>query len=617
MTTQAPLSRKDRRVQIAKAAKIYGIKGQESLDLHEAFNALARGEVMRAVQLAHPVTQSHPASHHAWTVMGGAALAQREGATAKAFFAEALAVRPKDPLVLGGMAKAHVLAAEVEEAVGLIPRAFVAGSEDVGLARLYLELMSKLGRRHLAADLMEAHVRRLGDGGLCLKLADMLIDADEPNRAAEFYDQAWMIDPQSEAHRIGRLRALVTRCRFAEAEPLAQELLLTVKDRDAVMGLYLLMLRVAGRAEEAERLANDFDFATPEGFAHARGVLANIYQDRGDDAAADAAFLEAIHVTGSAGNMAKAYGVFLLRKGDYAAAAPYYVQRFPAQQRALIPAENAAPDNLPQLSRVILMGEQGIGDQLALLNLLRIAPLAEGAAVTLVTDARFGELLENNGLDVGHHDRRDFLSKPQQLAPNQLVYLGDLVRYLDGSDPEVRHGGYLVPEAARIQRLRERYTGMAAGAPVIGVAWKSASLIGHLRSIPLSRMVRALPQGALVVNLQYGETAGDIAEARAVRPDLRFVTDETVDQMTDLAGFAAQIAALDHVASIDNTTAHMCGALGHTRAHLLIPEGADCMWYWGGGGETDPWYGAARLHRQERAGDWEAPLAAVETALAR
>ena len=49
MTTQAPLSRKDRRVQIAKAAKIYGIKGQESLDLHEAFNALARGEVMRAV----------------------------------------------------------------------------------------------------------------------------------------------------------------------------------------------------------------------------------------------------------------------------------------------------------------------------------------------------------------------------------------------------------------------------------------------------------------------------------------------------------------------------------------------------------------------------------------
>ncbi|MFD2853679.1 hypothetical protein ACFSZS_01105 [Seohaeicola zhoushanensis] len=121
MTDQAALSRKDRRVRIAKAAKVYGIKGQESLDLHEAYNALARGEVMRAVQLAHPITQSHPASPHAWIVMGGAALAQREGRTAKAFFAEAQAMRPKDPLVLGGLAKAHVLDAEVEEAVTLIP----------------------------------------------------------------------------------------------------------------------------------------------------------------------------------------------------------------------------------------------------------------------------------------------------------------------------------------------------------------------------------------------------------------------------------------------------------------------------------------------------------------
>lgn len=617
MTDQAALSRKDRRVRIAKAAKVYGIKGQESLDLHEAYNALARGEVMRAVQLAHPITQSHPASPHAWIIMGGAALAQREGRTAKAFFAEARAMRPKDPLVLGGLAKAHVLDAEVEEAVTLIPRAFAAGSEDAGLARLYLELMAQLGRRVLAADLMEAHVLRLKDAGVCLKLADMLVDADEPNRAAKFYEQAYNLDPKPEAHQIGRLRGLVTQCRFAEAEPLALDLLGRVKDRDAVMGMYLLMLRVMGRSDEAENLAAGFDFASPEGFAHARGVMANIHQDRGDDAAADAAFLEAIHVTGAGGNMAKAYGVFLLRKGDYAAAAPHYAERFPAQQRALIPLENAAPDNLASLGRVLLMGEQGIGDQLALLELLRLAPLAPDAQVTLIADARFGPLLAGNTLGIAHHDRKDFLSNPQKLAPNQLVYLGDLTRYLDGAEPAARQGAYLVPDAARSDALRRKYSEMAHGAPVVGVAWKSTSLIGHLRSVPLARLAQALPQGALVVNLQYGDVAAEIKAAQEARPDLRFVTDAEVDQMTDLAGFAAQIAALDFVASIDNTTAHMCGALGHAGAHLLIPEGADCMWYWGGGGSSDPWYGAATLHRQEKASDWDAPLAALAEALAR
>jgi hypothetical protein len=34
---ETALSRKDRRARIAKASKIYGIKGSESLDLHEAY----------------------------------------------------------------------------------------------------------------------------------------------------------------------------------------------------------------------------------------------------------------------------------------------------------------------------------------------------------------------------------------------------------------------------------------------------------------------------------------------------------------------------------------------------------------------------------------------------
>ena len=38
--------------------------------------------------------------------------------------------------------------------------------------------------------------------------------------------------------------------------------------------------------------------------------------------------------------------------------------------------------------------------------------------------------------------------------------------------------------------------------------------------------------------------------------------DATIDQMTDIDGFAAQIAALDAVVTISRTAAHVAGALG-------------------------------------------------------
>ncbi|WP_109468071.1 tetratricopeptide repeat protein [Albibacillus kandeliae] len=614
MTTAT--SRKDRRVLAAKTAKIYGIKGQESVDLHEAYNALARNEIGKAVQLALPITKSHPANRHAWIVMGGAALTQREGKTAKAFFGQALQARSDDPVALTGMSKAHLLSAEVEESVATARLAFEAGAEERGLVTMYMDLMSRLGRRLAAVDVLSPVVEKLNDAELCHTLGNMLLDADEPGKAARWYHAAYALDPKPEAHRIGHLRALLVECRFDEAEPFAQDLLQTAEDHDGVVNIYLLMLRVTGRRDEAEKLIQDTDFTTPEGYAQALGLMANIHQDRGNYDAARDSYQEAIHVTGHGGRLAKAYGVFLFRDGAYGEGAPHFAERFDQAQRGRIPLHNAAPENLEKLQHMLLMGEQGVGDQLAMLPLLRLAPLDPGAQVTFVADDRFGPLLAGNTLGIAHRDRSAFTSAPQQLALNQLVYLGDLSRYLEGREPSAKHGAYLRPDAARVAALREKYVSAGKGAPVIGLAWNSASLIGRLRSVALAEMLTALPEGALVVNLQYGDTSREVTEAMLGRPDLTFVNDFEIDQMADLAGFAAQIAAMDHVVTIDNTTAHMAGALGHGSAHALIPAGSECMWYWGRSGEADPWYGALTLHRQQAIGDWSEPLAEVRARLA-
>ena len=326
MTTAT--SRKDRRVLAAKTAKIYGIKGQESVDLHEAYNALARNEIGKAVQLALPITKSHPANRHAWIVMGGAALTQREGKTAKAFFGQALQARSDDPVALTGMSKAHLLSAEVEESVATARLAFEAGAEERGLVTMYMDLMSRLGRRLAAVDVLSPVVEKLNDAELCHTLGNMLLDADEPGKAARWYHAAYALDPKPEAHRIGHLRALLVECRFDEAEPFAQDLLQSAEDHDGVVNIYLLMLRVTGRRDEAEKLIQDTEFATPEGYAQALGLMANIHQDRGNYDAAGDSYQEAIHVTGHGGRLAKAYGVFLFRDGAYGEGAPHFAERF-------------------------------------------------------------------------------------------------------------------------------------------------------------------------------------------------------------------------------------------------------------------------------------------------
>ena len=146
-------------------------------------------------------------------------------------------------------------------------------------------------------------------------------------------------------------------------------------------------------------------------------------------------------------------------------------------------------------------------------------------------------------------------------------------------------------------------------------AWASGSMLGHLRSVSLMDILSAVPDGALVVNLQYGDRKAEIEAARRARPDVSILDDPEVNQMTDLAGFFAQVAVMDRVLTIDNTTAHTCGAIGHPDTHVLVPTGSECMWYWGLTEARDPWYGNLNLYRQTKLGVWDHPLSLMKNAV--
>ena len=115
------------------------------------------------------------------------------------------------------------------------------------------------------------------------------------------------------------------------------------------------------------------------------------------------------------------------------------------------------------------------------------------------------------------------------------------------------------------------------------------------------------------VNLQYGDCAEEIARLdEQTGPTVHDWDD--ADPFNDLDGLAAQIAALDLVISVDNTTVHLAGALGVPTWTLVnaVPD-----WRWMLEREDSPWYPSVRLFRQTVRGEWTENIERVATELRR
>jgi ADP-heptose:LPS heptosyltransferase len=106
----------------------------------------------------------------------------------------------------------------------------------------------------------------------------------------------------------------------------------------------------------------------------------------------------------------------------------------------------------------------------------------------------------------------------------------------------------------------------------------------------------------------FGAVALQIGAQRSA-----YALPDAMHLVRDYADTAAIIAHLDAVLTVDTSVAHLAGALG-VPCHILLSSA--CGWRWGITGTDSPWYRPARLHRQERPGDWSAPIESVAVAVA-
>ncbi|MCC7273915.1 MAG: tetratricopeptide repeat protein [Alphaproteobacteria bacterium] len=275
-------------------------------------------------------------------------------------------------------------------------------------------------------------------------------------------------------------------------------------------------------------------------------------------------------------------------------------------------------DGRPTVGKLVVWGEQGIGDEVLAAGLLGEAAARSGGVV-VECDPRLVPLLRRSWPAAAVVPRTP-APDPVGLAADvavqaPMVYLPMLLRRRWSDFPA--HTGYLRPDPVRAAALRAAYAARGAG-PIVGISWHSANpRLGGRKSLDLAGWAPILrTPGVTFVSLQYGERAAEVAAARAAT-GAGIVVDPGVDPLADIDGFAAQVAAMDLVITVSNSTAHFAGALGRP-CWLLLPRRIGLLWYWlMCRGETCPWYPSLRVFRQDAEGQWSPVVGRVAAALAR
>jgi Tfp pilus assembly protein PilF len=340
--------------------------------------------------------------------------------------------------------------------------------------------------------------------------------------------------------------------------------------------------------------------------------LGNIFKEQGQIDSSLTCYRRALALNPGLADAAAAEANLLLLKGDFAQGWIGTERRWDTSEfdtpKRIYPWPRWNAERL-QAGRLLIWGEQGIGDEIMFAGLIPDV-IRTGTSCVLDCDPRLRPLFAR--------------SFPEAVAVSGFVHDADsdfeIAAHLpSGSLPglfrtssaafSATTSPYLAADPLQRAELRARYSD---GRKIVGLAWYTANKkTGRNRSIDLSLLAPLFAlSGIRWVSLQYG--IHEALEKQAAAANAPILVDRDVDQLTNIDAFAAQIRAMDLVVTIDNSTAHLAGALG-VPTWVLLPFAPN--WRWQLERSDSPWYPSIRLFRQTREGEWQSVVQDVRNAL--
>ncbi|CAG9188964.1 TPR_REGION domain-containing protein [Paraburkholderia tropica] len=550
-------------------------------DLHRhALAAFRAGETARARDTLERALHLAPGDTTLWEHRGLIAALAGEHLVAEACYRRALSLS-------GGTASQHRNLADVLK---------LAGRADEACEHY---------RQALACDPRLRHAAR--------RLGDLHQEAGRIDEAAQALRHAWSLDDATQQDGVDLLNALARLAPAPETE--IDALIAAYRARFASDAVALKELAFA--LNGLDRFADALDVAR-QGLAidatlpllHHNAAYALHMQ--GDHAGMRRHNVEAARLAPNEANIQFNLAISLLRDGEYEAGWKQY-----RWHERLAHNRTLAQPPFPEWQgepvdgrRFLLLGEQGLGDQVQLLRgadwLARRGAIVDvwvdAALVGIASRAR-GVHRASAALPPGPYDYWCRMFR----MPERMAMTLDT---LPGAMP------YLHAEPDAVARWSDRLDAAAPRRPGrlrVGLVWAGnpGYDLDRYRSMKLAALLPAmLPSlGGAAVSwfaLQKGAAERELAalpagiDMTALGPEIA-----TFDDTLAIA------QSLDLVLTVDTSVAHLAGGAG-VPVWVMLPLCTD--WRWMCDRADSPWYPSARLFRQRELGNWDDVVEAVRVA---
>ncbi|MFL9962291.1 hypothetical protein PQR02_14560 [Paraburkholderia sediminicola] len=259
--------------------------------------------------------------------------------------------------------------------------------------------------------------------------------------------------------------------------------------------------------------------------------------------------------------------------------------------------------------RFLLVGEQGLGDQIQFLRFAQWLHL-RGATVDVLVDTPIAALAATmsgvqdvfSAMPPGPYDYWCHMFSVPEHMNLDLPMLPVVMPYLAANPKKVRYWQACI-EAVSALRASE-------GKRRIGIVWAGdpRPALDRFRSIQLDKLnaLFALPD-ITWFSVQKGAKERE-TEVLAGQFDLHTLG-PAIGDFTDTL---AILHALDLLVTVDTSVAHLAGAAG-LPVWVLVPAYTD--WRWMTERKDNPWYPSMRLFRQRTLGEWDTVIGEVRGAL--
>src|SRR6185312_15236038 len=252
-------------------------------------------------------------------------------------------------------------------------------------------------------------------------------------------------------------------------------------------------------------------------------------------------------------------------------------ERFRSYFHHLIKAPRWTGEPLEGL-KLLLVGEQGLGDEFMFANILPdvLRDLGPDGKLQIAVDPRLVSLFQRSFPDaeVGTYDDRTLIDQDGNKAirlvpfaadgnePDMWAPMGSALQVYRKRLSDFPHKAFLTPDPVRVAEFRKKLAALPG--KKVGVCWRSMMLEAKRAKYfsPIEGWAPALKtKGISFINLQYGDCAEELARAR----DEHGVTIhqiEGLDLRNDIDGTAALCAALDLVLSAPTAAAATAASVG-------------------------------------------------------